>query len=712
MCFRRIIVALVAFVVMLTVVACSDNNGDKTKVTPELETANQTDISTPEPLPEPVVIEVDFSNMGITDSQLAQMVSSGEIPADVTHLKLFDNDISDISPLANLVELEGLWIWGNRFGDLTPLSGLTKLTGLWTAGREISDISPISNLTNLEYLHLPWASITDISPLYRLTNLKELHLQNNPLTYRVVNELRKALPNCEILFKSDWTIYVNGEEIEIDVVDTEHGPFIPVDVLRLFNGEVKYVVEDLIYPEFTINAATGINLWMNDQEFHHGQTFYDDFFLHYDGNKMVADYDWVVRQPTFLEFDGIPYMYAHFIEQNEYLFRNSITQFRRDNMTLYFEGVTDPSYEYLPRPRPTHWRLFINDEEMPIEVMHEPTTDFMATHTYSVYTIEYFDLFDAEYGVSQDGITRGGAYAKVGDQRFGMTVWGTANDRNRYGTMGLWTLLHPASTIDGANAGEHADGDWGVTSIEFDHYEWIIRIVGTWQVSDTMVAAISIEDLPPLVIAPLPPPLPEYETIADAFYRQPDEPELTNADLAQAVASGKIPANTTTLWIRLLGDNVYDLSPLVNLPELRYLYVSNSKVSDLTPLASMTKLETVWIEGSGVSDISPLVGLPNLRELYINRAPELRDISPVASMTNLTFLGFENTQVRDISPIRGLTNVEVLNLRSSPVRDITWLHGMTNLTELYLGGTRVPPEQVTVFQSSHGGCKIDSDVPT
>ena len=221
----------------------------------------------------------------------------------------------------------------------------------------------------------------------------------------------------------------------------------------------------------------------------------------------------------------------------------------------------------------------------------------------------------------------------------------------------------------------------------------------------------SVEDLPPLIIAPTPPPLPEFEIVSVVITRQMNEPERTDNDLAQAVANSEIAAEITKLWIRMTGDNITDLSPLVNLPNLRILRISNTQVSDLTPLAGVQNLEELWIENSPVSDLSPLTGLLNLREIYIEDAQELNDISPLNEITNLTLLGLVNTQVKDISPLRSLTNLKELNLKNSPVTDITMLNGMRNIRELYLDGTRVPEEQISAHRIAHPICLIDPNIP-
>jgi Leucine-rich repeat (LRR) protein len=65
---------------------------------------------------------------------------------------------------------------------------------------EISDISPLAKLTHITHLDLNRNQITDISPLFKLVNLQHLKLSENPLTESQIEELRAALPDCQIYF--------------------------------------------------------------------------------------------------------------------------------------------------------------------------------------------------------------------------------------------------------------------------------------------------------------------------------------------------------------------------------------------------------------------------------------------------------------------------------------------------------------------------------
>jgi Leucine-rich repeat (LRR) protein len=131
---------------------------------------------------------VSLINQDITNEQFAEMVSSGEIPHNVTELWLAGNQITDISPLSKLTNLQRLHIGGsgNRIDDLTPLANLTSLQTLELVNAQITDITPLANLTNLGlnmgYLSLRRNQITDITPLASLTNLGVLELGYNLIT--------------------------------------------------------------------------------------------------------------------------------------------------------------------------------------------------------------------------------------------------------------------------------------------------------------------------------------------------------------------------------------------------------------------------------------------------------------------------------------------------------------------------------------------------
>lgn len=124
-------------------------------------------------------LEIDLTGLDITDDMLAQMVESGEIPQNVTWLSLWENQITDISPLRRLTNLTYLDLDTNQITDVSPISGLINLTKLCLGNNQITDISPLNRLTNLTELQLNNNQIRNISDLDKLTNLTKLYLFDN-----------------------------------------------------------------------------------------------------------------------------------------------------------------------------------------------------------------------------------------------------------------------------------------------------------------------------------------------------------------------------------------------------------------------------------------------------------------------------------------------------------------------------------------------------
>ncbi|CAM3777137.1 hypothetical protein GCM10009865_50670 [Aeromicrobium ponti] len=112
----------------------------------------------------------------------------------------YNQYIEDISPIANLINLEKLYISDNQIADLSPLENLNKLTHLDISNNNLSDISLVSSFTNLTYLHAAWNQITDLHPLANLTHLTRLFLDTNNISD--ISPL-KSLVNLSMLGLSD-----------------------------------------------------------------------------------------------------------------------------------------------------------------------------------------------------------------------------------------------------------------------------------------------------------------------------------------------------------------------------------------------------------------------------------------------------------------------------------------------------------------------------
>ena len=137
-------------------------------------------------------IQANAETVHIPDSNLRMAVHEAlnvatDLPLDrtdlarLTQLDAHDRGISSLVGLEFAESLEGLSIWGNPISDLTPVASLINLKGLHAAECQIVDLRPLSHLPNLAWLHLRRNKITTIEPLATLPRLKTLIINHNPI---------------------------------------------------------------------------------------------------------------------------------------------------------------------------------------------------------------------------------------------------------------------------------------------------------------------------------------------------------------------------------------------------------------------------------------------------------------------------------------------------------------------------------------------------
>ncbi len=117
---------------------------------------------------------------------------------DVVTVNLAGQEVSDLSPLASLTNLDRLYLIDTRVSDLSPLASLTNLGYLGLSGTDVSDLSPLASLSNLRRLFLNGTVVSDLSPLASLTNLRRLFLNGTKVTKEEIAKLQAALPNCRV----------------------------------------------------------------------------------------------------------------------------------------------------------------------------------------------------------------------------------------------------------------------------------------------------------------------------------------------------------------------------------------------------------------------------------------------------------------------------------------------------------------------------------
>ena len=71
--------------------------------------------------------------------------------------------------------------------------------GLDLSNSQVTDVSLLAELRNLEVLFLSNTQVADVTSLAELKNLDWLDLSDTQVTDEQINDLKRALPNCKIL---------------------------------------------------------------------------------------------------------------------------------------------------------------------------------------------------------------------------------------------------------------------------------------------------------------------------------------------------------------------------------------------------------------------------------------------------------------------------------------------------------------------------------
>ena len=134
----------------------------------------------------------------------------------LTHLKKLEasgeyaniNKISDLSPLAALVNLQEINISYTQVHDLGALKALVNLQEINVSYTQVRDLGALATLINLREINISNTQVSDLSPLEGLSNLRNLYISRTKVSD--LNPL-KALMTLHIIGGS----YTQGKRIKI-----------------------------------------------------------------------------------------------------------------------------------------------------------------------------------------------------------------------------------------------------------------------------------------------------------------------------------------------------------------------------------------------------------------------------------------------------------------------------------------------------------------
>jgi Leucine-rich repeat (LRR) protein len=120
---------------------------------------------------------------------------------------------------------------------------------------------------------------------------------------------------------------------------------------------------------------------------------------------------------------------------------------------------------------------------------------------------------------------------------------------------------------------------------------------------------------------------------------------------------------------------IFDLTPIASLVNLKTLYLGGNQIFDLTPLASLVNLKTLNLTNNRIVDITPLSSLTELKNLDLSKN-NISDLSPFSNgsvLKKLEVLYLHNNKIVDLSPIKSCENIKEIRLMNNPIIDFNQL---------------------------------------
>ena len=181
----------------------------------------------------------------------------------LTELDATSANIKDLTGLEHATNLTWLYSFFNNISDISPLAGLTNLTTLHLSGNNISDISPLAGLTNLTTLELGVNNISDISPLVANAGLGDgdtINVKDNYLLSINHTSIKTHIPTLQsrgVTVEFDDRTHLNiGEPYTVRLIyflpnDRQPQPDIDAKMDALIKDTQQFFAEMMEYYGFS-----------------------------------------------------------------------------------------------------------------------------------------------------------------------------------------------------------------------------------------------------------------------------------------------------------------------------------------------------------------------------------------------------------------------------------------------------------------------------
>jgi uncharacterized repeat protein (TIGR01451 family) len=541
-----------------------------------------------------------------------------EYAKNLMYLSLDENNITDLSPIKDLSQLEVIELSGNPIASINALDDMTNIRHLNLSDTELTNIATLTTLQNLQYVDLRYSNI-DFNNEEVRSVLKELSNKGveidfinvwfdteNPKTtdnsiylkWNMVDEETAIIP-------TSYKVYVNGN-LEIETSDLEY-------TIENLESDTQYNVE-------LIGLWEGINVTHYSWEITTGLVPTGDIIQIEDQalENLIREELWIHDRPLQVsDLESLEYLNGYergivslkgleyAINLRElYLNRNNVSDISPikelnslNSINLSENPITDLSplvnLENLTNVNVRNVNIDYISDEVALEIIKT-----LANRGVEVEFISVWFNSDTPKP-TQDSI---------------LLSWNPVIEESEYIPTSYKVFL------DGKEIVATEELGYTITGLN-PETEYSIKVVGLWN------------DIP---------------VVSDYW----------------SVQTTKIPSGDVVVF--------EDEKLEAAIREELWVYDRDIRSSD------MENLYRLDAENSDINSLSGLEYAVNLQDVFLG-GNAIQDLSPLANLNNLNLLDLSFNPVYDITALKGLVSLGSLNLTETGITDITALLDMTGL---------------------------------
>lgn len=132
--------------------------------------------------PEGAITPEDMATLNAVAGYGVTSMKGLEYAVNLKELRIMNGDISDLSPLSGLRQLQNITLNDNNISDLSPLRDLANVVHLDLSLNKITDLEPLQAMKALTTLDLSVNFVSNPKPLNALRKLERLELNDNFIT--------------------------------------------------------------------------------------------------------------------------------------------------------------------------------------------------------------------------------------------------------------------------------------------------------------------------------------------------------------------------------------------------------------------------------------------------------------------------------------------------------------------------------------------------